>query len=150
MRQLFILIVAVAAGYLAYTYYQEYTGASGEAQLEASSADGQTPSRGERSEAAPAFQSKIDIPPGPPGEKRLAPAGIFYMLQRVSAETATGVRALVPGEQVRLLKRTGNILKVTDSSGSIEFEVKESQVTNDLDEAQKAERMDFETRPRRR
>ena len=149
MRTLFALIVIAAAAYLGYTYYQEHL--EQKAALGSEIADERRTEPGRSAEShgiAPAFQSKIEIPAGPSGEKRLAPPGTFYMLKRVSAETRTGVRAVVPGEQVKLLKRTGKILKLTD--GTIEFEVDESQVTNDLELAREAERKDFEAHPRRR
>lgn len=89
--------------------------------------------------AAPAFKSKIPIPDGPPGEKHLAPTDTFYVLERVSFVHDTGVAAVVPGDSVRLVKRNPNgTMKVR--AGLHEFEVKESQVTNDLDLARDAER----------
>ena len=149
MRQLFIIIVIAAAGYLAYTYYQEYlaktAGPNGET---ADAGEAQSSRVDETGQPVPVFHSKIDISPGPPGEKRLAEPGVFYMLERVSEQTDTGVHAVVPGEQVRLLRRKDKMLRLTD--GVIEFEVKESQVTNDLELAREAERKDFEAHPRRR
>jgi hypothetical protein len=89
--------------------------------------------------AEPVFKSRIPIPEGPPGEKHYAPGNTFYVLERVSYEHASGVSAVVPGDPVRLVKRNPNgTMKVR--AGVYEFDVKESQLTNDLDLAREAER----------
>lgn len=90
-----------------------------------------------------AFQSKIILPSSlPEGEKALAPAGVFYPLKRISRKIRDGVYAVVPGEELRLLKRMpeGHLLLL---NGSVEFLVQESQVTNDLKLAQEAERQEY-------
>ena len=134
MRQLVYLLIIGAAGYLGYNYYRDHfankseDGAAPSAEV-ASSAPAKKPE--------PAFQSQI--PASVPGEKHLAPPGIFYMLDRVSVETAAGISAVVPGEKVKLLQRKGDgALKVT--TGKIELDVKESQTTNDLDLAREVEK----------
>jgi hypothetical protein len=94
------------------------------------------------------FQSKIIVPGALDAEgKALAPAGVFYPLKRISREIRDGVYAVLPGEELKLLKRLpeGRLLLV---SGSIEFTVWESQVTNDLKLAQEAERRDHALHPR--
>jgi hypothetical protein len=88
------------------------------------------------------FQSRIILPSSlGEGEKALAPAGVFYPLRRISRGIRDGVYAVLPGEELKLLKRlpAGRLLLV---SGSVEFTVRESQVTNDLKLAQEAERQD--------
>lgn len=72
--------------------------------------------------------------------KRLSPPGIFYMVERVSRTSSTGVSAVEPGEEVRLMerKKNGRLLVTT---GKVDFVVKASQVTNDLDRAQQARQM---------
>ncbi len=146
MRSIIYLIIIGAAGYLGYNYYlQKMGGKSDEADTPPAAAAAD-PSRSAASAAplplanvAPVFKSKIAIPDGPAGEKHLAKPGVFYVLERTSIEHASGVAAVVPGEEVKLLGRKGNgVLKVT--TGKYEFELKESQVTNDLDRAQEAER----------
>jgi hypothetical protein len=92
------------------------------------------------------FTSKIEpSAPDAPREKQLAPPGIFYMTERVSVETRSGVQAVVPGDQVKLLQRLPNgRMRVT--IGTADFEIKESQATNDLDVAREAEKADFVAR----
>jgi hypothetical protein len=94
------------------------------------------------------FQSKIILPSAlGEEEKPLAPSGVFYPLKRISREIRDGVYAVLPGEELKLLKRLpeGRLLLV---SGSVEFTVWESQVTNDLKLAQEAERRDHALHPR--
>ena len=143
MRSIIYLIIIAAAGYLGYNYYMERNGgAPGKAETPAAETADRSPEPARQVTSRPVeplFISKIVIPETPPGEKHLAKPGIYYVLERTSIEHATGVAAVVPGEEVVLLSRKGNgIVKVM--SGKHEFELKESQLTNDLDIAQAAER----------
>jgi hypothetical protein len=79
----------------------------------------------------PAPSTVVESTPPPP--KRLAPAGVYYLLERVSITTDGGIAGLPPGTGVKLLSQNGTELKVTD--GSHEFTVNQPQVTNDLDVA---------------
>jgi hypothetical protein len=94
------------------------------------------------------FKSRIAMPAGAtvaPGEVAKMPPGTFLVTARASVETDSGVIAIVPGDQVKLLERRNDgTLKVTD--GKVDFVVKESQVTQDLAVAQAAERADWEKR----
>ena len=153
MRQLFILIVLAAVGYLGYNYYQENYGSGEPLRLPWNKVDDTTApaddvAGAQREDAppgappAPVFKSRVPVAENvPPGEKQVAPPGTFYMIERVSVETPTGIIAMVPGDQVKLLQRKGGTLKLTN--GSVDFEVKESQVTSDLEVAREAEKRDF-------
>jgi hypothetical protein len=66
------------------------------------------------------------------------------MTERVRAQTNNGIVAVSPGEEVRLLKRTGITLQVMH--GETKFDVKESQVTNDLNVAREFEKKEFQRR----
>jgi hypothetical protein len=83
--------------------------------------------------------SRNPTPPGAPTPLPrtglVAPPGFLYMLERVSQTTDTGVVAVIPGEQVRLMQRQPNG-RVRITTGKHDFEVKESQVTQDYDLAQ--------------
>ena len=153
MKPIIYLIIIAAAGYLGYNYYLEKSGqkaVEGETPAVAT-AGGDAPQSTPPGIAAPAktvqvFKSKIPVPDGPPGEKHLAKPGIYYVLERTSIEHANGVAAAVPGEEVRLLARKGNgVVKVT--SGKYDYELKESQITNDLDVARAAEEKYVKTHP---
>ena len=142
MRSFIYLIVIAAAAYVGYSYYT--TGAfpvkiGGTASSAATEPD--ELSSAPSAPAAPAFKSKIPLPAGPAGEKHLAKPGTYYVLERASIEHATGVAAVVPGEEVQLMMRKGNgVMKVVSTSSKYEFEMKESQLTNDLDVARETER----------
>ena len=149
MRSFIYLLVIGAAAYVGYTFYKdkvegkadEGSAPSATATSERSSEPGGAPERVVRP-----FKSKIVIPDGPPGQKHVAKPGVFYVLERTSIQHATGVAAVVPGEEVHLMKRNSDgTVKVT--SGKYEFELKESQLTNDLDVAQEAERKFVATHP---
>ncbi len=77
----------------------------------------------------------VPLPPDQPRTGRTAPPGFFYMLERVSMKTDSGIVAVIPGEEVRLMQRMSKgRLRIT--TGKYDFEVKESQVTRDYDLAQ--------------
>ena len=154
MKTIIYLIIIGAAGYLGYNYYMEkHGGAAVSSETDTSSAPTEEvrklPSGSTPPSPAPAttasrpapqpFKSRIVIPTGAPGEKHLAKPGVYYVLDRASTEHDAGIAAVVPGEEVRIVTKKGNgTVKV--SNGKYEFEVKESQITNDLDVAQAAER----------
>ncbi len=157
MRQLFILIVLGAAGYLGYlasigklpTKLEIPWARINSSTSDAASNPDSTPVpsaaelQAQRDAAVAAtFRSKIAGPESAePGQKRLAPPAVFYVLERLSTETPSGIHAVVPGDQVKLLKRLGNgSMKVI--AGEVEFIVRENQVTNDLDVARAAELKD--------
>ena len=152
MRPIIYLIIIGAAAYLGYNYYTtgKIVGKADESAILAAVVD-TVPDVATSSPAAPVktvqvFKSKIHIPEGAPGQKHIAPPGTYYVLERTSIEHAAGVAAVVPGEEVHLLdKRTSGVWKVT--SGKYQFELKESQLTNDLEVAQEAERKFVATHP---
>jgi hypothetical protein len=148
MKALFYLIILAAAGYLAWSYHQ---GTLPLAQIGLPE-DSEPPPPAEKTAvtppaapAPPVFKSRIATANTvTQGGKKIARPGFFYLLERVTAETKTGVIAAVPGDEVKLVQRNGGKLRV--SVHGAEFEVKESQVTNDVAEAQEAERKDFARR----
>jgi hypothetical protein len=152
MRFLLTVIVIAAAGYFGYNYYLEHKEEVDQkiAALmnKANPEEAPEESTQESTPAAPpkrTFESKIEMPETAPGEKKVAPPGVFYMVDRISFETDSGIRAINPGEQVKLLQRMKNgRMKVMQ--GTDEFEVKETQVTNDLEVALQAEKSDFVAR----
>ena len=149
MKGLIILIAVAAAGYFGYTYYTDNKPEIDQRIGAILQKEGTAEPSAEPSEpaapAAPAFESKIETTGVAAGEKQFAPPGIFYVIDRVSVMTNSGVKALSPGEQVKLMQRIGkDRMKVT--TGEDDFEVKTSQVTNDLDLAREAEKREFVAR----
>lgn len=68
-----------------------------------------------------------------------APPGIYYMLVRAKNTSPTGVKAVNPGEAVKLLERLpNNRMRVT--VGNADFVVSSSDVTDDGDAATEADR----------
>lgn len=141
MRLILSLLVIGAAAYIGYNFYlgnnvlEPILGLRKDASEETAADDSPAPQP-----SVPLFESKIEAPPdAKPGEKQYAPPGTLYMIDRVSIEHPNGVAAAIPGEKVQIMLRKGDgTIKVT--SGKYDFEVKESQVTNDLDVAREAER----------
>jgi len=73
-----------------------------------------------------------------------APPGIFYMIDRAKVTSSTGIKAVSPGEEVKLLERLpGGKMRVTVDHA--DFTVYNWQVTDDLDIARDAERRFLET-----
>ena len=141
MRVFASLLVIAAAVYIGYVVVTRQPGRSPETP-DTAAPTGEIASE-PQAPAEPVFKSKIPIPDGPPGEKHYAPANTFYMVERVSVPSDTGVVAAVPGEKVELVKRNpdGTMkVKIWVKTQTYNFDVKESQVTNDLDLAREAER----------
>jgi hypothetical protein len=65
--------------------------------------------------------------------RHLAPAGTFFLTERVSIATQFGVKGIAPGSRVTFVRANEENFNVTD--GETEFTVKKSQLTNDLDQA---------------
>ena len=129
LRFLLTLLVVGALGYVGYVYWSDH-GVEWLAKLNPSTATTEaTP--GPAATPAPVVQSAPPTPEPLPPESRFAPPGIYYMLERVSVETDRGVKAINPGEEVKLMMRKGGgVMRVTIDGR--DFDVKEKQVTNDL------------------
>jgi hypothetical protein len=76
----------------------------------------------------------------PPEHHTLAPKGTFYLIQRASVKTNTGIIGFAPGTGLNLIEDHGGTLLVTD--GTVKFEVPREIVTNDLDIARGASTSD--------
>jgi hypothetical protein len=74
--------------------------------------------------------SKKDDPPAVPAKERhLAPDGVFFLTERVTLKTKSGVISFAPGTGVRLISRNGDMFRVTD--GQVTLEVSKENLTND-------------------
>jgi hypothetical protein len=74
-------------------------------------------------------------------EPRLAPEGIFFVLQRTSLPIDSGVIGFAPGTKVTLVEQVNSVSTVTD--GEYQFKVPSSQLTNDLDIAASVASADY-------
>ena len=131
-----ILIICGACGYFGYLYWSDHR-SEVEAFIQ--------PVIAAVAGKSPAETTPIPEPAGDPQlsarepVRQVAPPGVFYMLERVKMTKDSGVLAIVPGEEVRLMQRLPNgRLRVT--SGRYDFVVRESQVTQDYDLAQAVRR----------
>lgn len=68
--------------------------------------------------------------PMPPA-KRLAPEGVYYVIQAFSVTSETGIKGVPLGTKLTLIKDMGDSLRVTD--GRSEFDARREFITNDLD-----------------
>jgi hypothetical protein len=123
MRKLFAILALVIIGYLNYVYWHKPPEPLAETPIA-------TPAP--VAVSAPAPQAQVS--PTPP-LRHLAPAGIYFLVQRVSITTDSGVFGDPPGTKVTMVT-PGPPMQVTD--GPNQFEVLPSQVTNDLDVAGQA------------
>jgi hypothetical protein len=95
------------------------------------------------------FMATPKPPPQPivarptPPTKRLAPEGVYFLLERVYIPSNSGGTGLSPGTPVTLLNSNGSISRVSD--GNHDFEIKSSQLTNDLDIAARVAKADAAT-----
>ncbi len=134
LRFLFTLLAVVALGYVGYVFWSDH-GVEWLAKLNPPPANSEaTPEPG--ASPAPAPESQTPAPAPLPPESRFAPLGVYYMVERVSVVTDRGVKAVNAGEEVKLmLRKGGGVLRVTIDGR--DFDVKESQVTNDLEVVRK-------------
>jgi hypothetical protein len=78
--------------------------------------------------------------PQPVVAPRLAPPGVYFLVQHVSVTTVAGVIGFPEGTRVKLVREEGDKMRVTD--GTTEIDVEKRKVTNDLDVAGAAARRD--------
>jgi hypothetical protein len=74
-------------------------------------------------------------------ERRLAPEGTSFLLERASLPIESGVIGFAPGTKVTLLDQSDSTSTVTD--GQYQFTVQSSQLTNDLDVAASVAESDY-------
>ena len=74
-------------------------------------------------------------------QRRLAPEGTYFLLERASLRIDSGVIGFAPGTKVTLLEQGDSTSKVTD--GQYQFEVPSSQLSNDLDIAASVAQSDY-------
>ena len=73
------------------------------------------------------------LPTPTPYVHRYAPEGTFYVTEDISVRLKAGIAGIIAGTPVKMLKDSGDTMHVSD--GINEFDIKKTQVTNDLDVA---------------
>jgi hypothetical protein len=89
---------------------------------------------------APPSNSVALHPPAP--RQRLAPEGTYFFLQRASLKTESSIIGFAPGAKVTMIEQRGPTSIVSD--GEHQFETASSSLTNDLDIAARAAKVDLE------
>ncbi len=112
MRLFFSAIVLAAAGYLGWVFFHESRDTP--------------PSSFAEKEAPPGSVTTAARPA--PATLQIAPPGVFYATERVAVQTATGVKALHRGEEVKLMYRNKDGTMLV-TNGRDEFVVKPSSLT---------------------
>jgi hypothetical protein len=79
-------------------------------------------------------------------ERRLAPEGTYFLVERASLPIESGVIGFAPGTKVTLLDQSDSGSTVTD--GQYQFTVQSSYLTNDLDIAASVARSDYTAQAR--
>jgi hypothetical protein len=118
-----------------------------------------TPAQTQRTATTPKPAAARPIPPKQPAaeragakptpvrpvaqERRLAPEGTFFLLQRASLPIDSGVIGFAPGTKVTMVEQGDSASTVTD--GQYQFTVQSSQLTNDLDLAASVAKADYTT-----
>ena len=86
--------------------------------------------------------------PAPPitSERRLAPEGTYFLVERASLPIESGVIGFAPGTKVTLVDQSDSGSTVTD--GQYQFTVQSSYLTNDLDIAASVAKSDYTAQAR--
>jgi len=79
-------------------------------------------------------------------ERRLAPEGTYFLVERASLPIESGVIGFAPGTKVTLLNQNDSGSTVTD--GQYQFTVQSSYLTNDLDIAARVATTDYAAQAR--
>ena len=79
-------------------------------------------------------------------ERRLAPEGTYFLVERASLPIESGVIGFAPGTKVTLVDQSDSVSTVTD--GQYQFRVQASQLTNDLDIAASVAKSDYTAQAR--
>ena len=88
--------------------------------------------------------SSVPMVAKPAIERRhLAPAGIFFLLERVAVTTPGGVTGFAPGTKVKVVRDDGDSMLIT--ANGIQVKVSPLVLTNDMDMGALATRQDVQS-----
>lgn len=142
------IVAAVIVGYLAWRWFapapRQPTVAH--APTPPSSSKSAASARPTLTKPSAAQQRSVTSAPARPvvtKQRRLAPEGTFFLLQRISLKVDSGVIGFAPGTKVTLIDQRDSISTVSD--GHYQLTVPSSQLTNDLDIAENAAKADYAT-----
>ena len=133
------VVSIVIVGYLAWHWFAPSAVAPPPAQRSAPKPAATHPAPPKRLAQQPAAKPAPARPATP--ERRLAPEGTYFLLERASLKIDSGVIGFAPGTKVTLLDQGNSASTVTD--GQYQFAVPLSQLTNDLDIAADVAKSDY-------
>jgi len=141
MKVILGLVSIVIIGYLVWHWFAPTAVAPTPAQRIAPkpTAAAHPPSPPKQLAQQPAAQPTPARPATP--QRRLAPEGTYFLLERASLRIDSGVIGFAPGTKVTLLEQGDSANTVTD--GQYQFTVPPSQLTNDLDIAASVAQSDY-------
>jgi hypothetical protein len=140
MKVILGLVSVVIIGYLIWNWFAPTAAAPTPAQRIAPKPTATAhPPAPPRLAQQPAAQPTPARPVGP--QRRVAPEGTYFLLERASLRIDSGVIGFAPGTKVTLLDQGDSGSTVTD--GQYQFTVPSSQLTNDLDIAASAAQSDY-------
>jgi len=139
MKMILGVVSAVIIGYLAWHWFAPSAVAPPPAQRSAPKPAATHPPPPKRLAQQPAAKPAPARPVTP--ERRLAPEGTYFLLERASLKIDSGVIGFAPGTKVTLLDQGNSASTVTD--GQYQFAVPLSQLTNDLDIAADVAKSDY-------
>src|SRR5438552_8334053 len=139
MKMILGVVSAVIIGYLAWHWFAPSAVAPPPAQRSAPKPAATHPPPPKRLAQQPAAKPAPARPVTP--ERRLAPEGTYFLLERASLKIDSGVIGFAPGTKVTLLDQGDSASTVTD--GQYQFTVPSSRLTNDLDIAESVAKSDY-------
>jgi type IV secretory pathway VirB10-like protein len=139
MKMILGIISIVIVGYLAWRWFAPTTVAPTPAQRIAPKPAAAHPPPPKRLAQQPA--AKPTPAPAVAAQRRLAPEGTYFLLERASLRIDSGVIGFAPGTKVTLLDQGDSATTVTD--GQYQLTVPSSQLTNDLDIAASVAKSDY-------
>jgi hypothetical protein len=150
MKNFILLLIVVSAAYFGYISWQKHNsaGAGPVAESAEQSAEPAAAVAAAPNPAAPANPKPDIVITATPQSQQpvLAPKGVYYLLERVSVTTDSGIFSAPVGTKVTEIKTTVTGMAVTD--GQHQFNITPSQVTNDMTVASQLANHDRATQAR--
>src|SRR6266581_1118905 len=139
MKMILGVVSVVIVGYMAWHWLAPTTVAPTPAQRSSPKPATAHPPPPKRLAQQPAAKPTPARPVTP--QRRLAPEGTYFLVERASLRIDSGVIGFAPGTKVALLDQGDSASTVTD--GQFQFTVPSSQLTNDLDIAASVAKSDY-------
>jgi len=139
MKMILGIVSVVIVGYLAWRWFAPTTVAPTRAQRSSRKPATDHPPPPKRLAQQPAAKPTPARPVTP--QRRLAPEGTYFLVERASLRIDSGVIGFAPGTKVTLVDQAESASTVTD--GQYQFTVPSSRLTNDLDIAENVSKSDY-------